>query len=450
VGDFSEECRDEECRDTGDGFDTEVEAPSESIEMDVSDGTNSVEERIAVAEITAMSTADQEELIAKEKELLEDLGGNPSEVYSCKRDDEMTASRTVSSGPDMSPPQAWTNDWEFGLDFLAGRDDGTLLTDEDIITSVAPEATLCCGRRNRGVEEGFWDKENELGPSPAQNPGPPFKVGNVILGDVPGHLWGMDPKVSWLQRCFVLQADHPNYKIRMEKGATLWTNTTESYLIARWATGEGTQFAEDADDPFADLRADPSLHYSSYGVHMDAQLDSLQKIAEAKEFAKAVKADDAEVPKYLWNDRVRCPPDVTKAQRDIALEAFRKLEHRWFLRGLVRDCLAYMHTTHGTMWEKPRRSKDGELTKLGKDREAIASILWHSVNTSWFDYHAGSTLVHFRFPPRYQEMAWDGVEVFFEKPGPTTHDAQPSINDPRMREMAKEKIFKVVKLGKRW
>ena len=231
----------------------------------------------------------------------------------------------------------------------------------------------------------------------------------------------------------------------MEKGATLWTSTAESYLIARWAMGEGTQFAEDADDPFADLRADPSLHYGSYGIHVDAQLDSLKKIAEAKEFAKAVKADDAEVPKYLWNDRVRCPPDVTKAQRDIALEAFRKLGHRWFIRGLVRDCLAYVHTTHGTMWEKPRSSKDGELTKLGKDREALASILWHSVNTSWFDYHAGSTLVHFRFPPQYREMARDGVEVFFEQPGPTTHDAQPSINDPRMREMAKEKIFKVVK-----
>ena len=322
----------------------------------------------------------------------------------------------------MSPPQARTNDWEFDLDFLAGREVDTLLTDEDTITSVASEATLCCGGRNRGVEEGVRDKENELGPSPAQNPGPPFKVGDVILGDIPGHLWGMDPKVSWLQRCFVLQADHPNYKLRMEKGATLWTSTAESYLIARWAMGEGTQFAEDADDPFEDLRADPSLHYGSYGIHVDAQLDSLQKIAEAKEFAKAVKADDAEVPKYLWNDRVRCPPDVTKAQRDVALEAFRKLGHRWFIRVLVRDCLAYVHTTHGTMWEKPRRSKDGELTKLGKDREAFASILWHSVNTSWFDYHAGSTLVHFRFPPRYQEMARDGVEVFFEQPGPTAHD----------------------------
>jgi len=62
----------------------------------------------------------------------------------------------------MSPPQARTNDWEFDLDFLAGRDDGTLLTDEDTITSVVSKATLCCGRRNRVVEESFWDKENIL------------------------------------------------------------------------------------------------------------------------------------------------------------------------------------------------------------------------------------------------------------------------------------------------
>jgi hypothetical protein len=42
-------------------------------------------------------------------------------------------------------------------------------------------------------------------------------------------------------------------------------------------------------------------------------------------------------------------------------------------------------------------------------------------------------------------MARDGVEVFFEKPGPTTREAQPRISDPKIREMAKEKIFKVVK-----
>ena len=37
------------------------------------------------------------------------------------------------------------------------------------------------------------------------------------------------------------------------------------------------------------------------------------------------------------------------------------------------------------------------------------------------------------------------MDVFFEKPGPTTREAQPRIGDPKIQEMAKEKIFKVVK-----
>jgi hypothetical protein len=151
--------------------------------------------------------------------------------------------------------------------------------------------------------------------------------------------------------------------------------------------------------------------------------------------------------KHLWNDRIRCPPGVTEAQRDVALEGFRKLGHMWFLRGLVRNCVGYIRLTYGTSWRKARHTKDGEMTTLGKDREAIAGILWHSVNTSWFDYHAGSTLIHFQFPTMYREMSRDGVKVFFEKPGPTTRESQPRISDPKIYEMAKEKILKVVKRG---
>jgi hypothetical protein len=40
----------------------------------------------------------------------------------------------------------------------------------------------------------------------------------------------------------------------------------------------------------------------SYGVHGDAQCKSLLLVEEAKVFVEAVKADDAEVPEYLWND----------------------------------------------------------------------------------------------------------------------------------------------------
>jgi hypothetical protein len=56
-------------------------------------------------------------------------------------------------------------------------------------------------------------EEHKLGPSPADNPGPPFKVGDVILCDIPGQLWGMDPNVACLQQGFVMETAHPSYKI---------------------------------------------------------------------------------------------------------------------------------------------------------------------------------------------------------------------------------------------
>jgi hypothetical protein len=78
----------------------------------------------------------------------------------------------------------------------------------------------------------------------------------------------------------------------------------ESWLKPRWAPGE---FAEDQDDPFKGKRINQNLKTGSYGIHIDAQLESLQKIKEAKEFAKAVKSDNAEIPVYLWNNRIRLP-----------------------------------------------------------------------------------------------------------------------------------------------
>ncbi len=64
-----------------------------------------------------------------------------------------------------------------------------------------------------------------------------------------------------------------------------------------------------------DLRSDTSLKFGSYGIHIDAQRDALVKIAEAKAYAKAVKADDATVPTHLWNERV-IAPGIASSVRD--------------------------------------------------------------------------------------------------------------------------------------
>ncbi len=132
-----------------------------------------------------------------------------------------------------------------------------------------------------------------------------------------------------------MEAEDPRYKIRLVNGATFWTDMRESWLEARWAQGQGTEFAEEKDDPFEDLRADPNLCFGSYGLHIDSQLDALEKVVQAKAFAKkAVKADDAEVPVHLWNNQIRVP-GVPEEQRDIALNALHKLCQRQYLRGLL-------------------------------------------------------------------------------------------------------------------
>jgi hypothetical protein len=54
-----------------------------------------------------------------------------------------------------------------------------------------------------------------------------------------------------------------------------------------------SEFAPEQDDPFLKENANKKLKMGSYGIHVDSQLEALGKVKEAKEFAKAVKADDA-------------------------------------------------------------------------------------------------------------------------------------------------------------
>jgi hypothetical protein len=109
----------------------------------------------------------------------------------------------VASGPDMSSNATRgkgagsETTWKLDINFVTGRDNNTRLTDADTITSCASEETICCFPRARDGN-GTALEEHELGPSPTKNPGPPFKVGNVILCDIPENFEGMDPKASWL------------------------------------------------------------------------------------------------------------------------------------------------------------------------------------------------------------------------------------------------------------
>ena len=116
---------------------------------------------------------------------------------------------------------------------------------------------------------------------------------------------------------------------------------------------------------------------------------------------------------YLWNERVMLR-GWTQERIDSILASFRKLGWRMFMKGLRKDCYSYMVETHGENWTtKPRKTKGGYPTAVGKDQHAIVNMIWNSAHTDWFKYKAGSRLFYLRFPFRYRKIARDGEPAFF-------------------------------------
>ncbi len=155
-------------------------------------------------------------------------------------------------------------------------------TDDNTLPSMASEETLRC--QGAGAERHCSLEEQEVGPL-VMNPAPPFAVGTVINCDIGDH---------GHQRAFVLESDHPHYKLRMEDSTMASASTFNDWLSLGYATWEVNPngFALEQNDPFVKVRAEVNpTKMGSYGIHGDAQRDLLLKVEEAKEFAKAVKAN---------------------------------------------------------------------------------------------------------------------------------------------------------------
>jgi hypothetical protein len=194
------------------------------------------------------------------------------------------------------------------------------------------------------------------------HPGPPLPVGFLILADVGKH---------GLLQAFVMKSDYPQYQLRLESGATKSTSIHEAWLAPRILG-----MAPDQDDLFAKIREQVErgpLRMGSYGVHGDAQWESLCLVDEAKAFTKAIKSGNAGVTTHLWNNQIMTA-GMPKEHRNGSLTGFRKLGFKLFRQSLVKDCCAFMAWAHGKNWMKRRQCNgSGALTDLRQDQRTISS-----------------------------------------------------------------------------
>lgn len=160
--------------------------------------------------------------------------------------------------------------------------------------------------------------------------------------------------------------------------------------------------------------------------------------------AVAVKADDAEIPKYLWDERVilGLPGRKLNDKTRNALENIRTLATRFWQRRVLDSYLAYMRRKHGLDWAGLGRVEEMSAdTELRRDVIAGLDGLTRTWKTDWWEWLGGSRLFFWRWPENYQTWARDGVPVWVRGRLPPYKKPQRAPK-PEMAEQVREKVSK--------
>jgi hypothetical protein len=201
---------------------------------------------------------------------------------------------------------------------------------------------------------------------------------------------------------------------------------------------------------------------------------------------KAVKADDAVVPVWLWNDAVSKGMKEAPSLRghstettDAALEVMRKfLLQRKFRLDVTRSFFSYLKNENPELQQQERSAvivgrdglmwKDGEVTakyqwrpRFGKrdyhtwwnqfwrygaqDRAPGKDAIYRASDSSWWEWDEGSAPFYWRWPPAYQDTIRDGLDIWFSGEKPRWRRAQRVEKDRDTLEKVVKKIAKVRK-----
>ena len=158
---------------------------------------------------------------------------------------------------------------------------------------------------------------------------------------------------------------------------------------------------------------------------------------------KAVKDEDAEVPKWLWNNAIfdglikfpNLKSDLTMEQPMTACKGFDALRGcllRWWKRR-VRSSFYFW-------FESQTKYKEDKAYVLEQGKLAIR----YAYLSSWWEWQRGSGLFFWRWPSEFLDNALYGSPTCFIAPPPNTVSRQGKINDLDLQAKIRKKIGKVL------
>jgi hypothetical protein len=204
---------------------------------------------------------------------------------------------------------------------------------------------------------------------------------------------------------------------------------------------------------------------------------------------KAVKADDAAIPVWLWNDAIRQGLTVDPTTRghsveavDGALDVLRGfLLRRRFKLMVTRSFFDYLREEYPDLVKPdrievqarlltPEEKEDSDCgfvmkytwrPKFGRvcykswynnfwsqaraHKDPGYDAIWRTGKSSWWDWDAGSAPFYWRWPGQYRDTIRDGLEIWFSGEKPQFKRPQRQEKNETVRRQVVEKIAKVRK-----
>ena len=139
----------------------------------------------------------------------------------------------------------------------------------------------------------------------------------------------------------------------------------------------------------------------------------------------SVKKYDAVVPIHLWNRRIS---DIFPSMTDKQIDSLRSVVLSWSKQKFFREIKHFFKKYHSKDYFRYLRlhqynvggSKKGQENSTEafspnflQDLEASRSVLTAYSNSTFFEWSKGSTLLFWRWPTPYRDMAMEGLRPYY-------------------------------------
>jgi hypothetical protein len=222
-----------------------------------------------------------------------------------------------------------------------------------------------------------------------------------------------------------------------------------------------------------------TLKSDANGIEQSPQSDSAAKLGilasleelESSRIKVATKADDAEVPVHLWNNRIRFASTIqeTPEEKLNKLNSLRNMALRWWKRKVQRDFIKWFKTKYLHLLHEAQQCTvtilsntfDPLLTRTVPYYINVSRILnnkkakveWMAgrdcvercAEASWWEWDSGSRPLFWRWPEEYQTIIRDGLPLWHSSSPPEYKVPQQMERDPVLREAVKGKLSTVRK-----